>query len=284
MAKMTDKDLIMQFHEDGYLKIEDCFDPARITGLHDLALDKFTEVQAIIEEKGHKMGIGVKYCFREIVQRHKHRYEMAYGMDSEEFAIVPACDKIMDVVRGILGDDCVVINKSLVVSRPGAETQAWHSDGPHLDLSKDLPCHCLNVFVPLVDVDENNGPTEMRPGSVALTRELKKSYMRAFLTKKIRPVDAPNLEKGSVLLFDYRILHRGKANNSELLRPVLVYTFAKPYYVDNMNFPRNSVHDEPKDGEEGGGEGGRKQSVTSVFTSSEDTAAATPESATPTKG
>ena len=150
----------------------------------------------------------------------------------------------MKVVRGVLGKDCVVINKSLVVSLPGAETQAWHSDGPHLDLGKDLPCHCLNVFVPLVDVDMTNGPTEMRPGSVSLTRDLKKAYMRAFLTKKLRPVDCPTLKKGSVLMFDYRILHRGKANNSEKPRPVLVYTFAKPFYVDNMNFPHNSVFDE----------------------------------------
>jgi hypothetical protein len=30
--------------------------------------------------------------------------------------------------------------------------------------------------------------------------------------------------------FDYRVLHRGRANNSEKARPVLVYTFAKPWH------------------------------------------------------
>ena len=238
--------LAAKFHEDGYLVMKDAFQKSEVESLHGRAMGNFKEVLELIEANGHAaMGIGVKHCFKEIVQRHLNRYEMAYKMDHEDFAIVPQCDAIMKVVREILGDDCIIINRSLVVSKPGAETQAWHSDGPHLSVTRDLPCHCLNVFVPLVDVDDANGPTEMRPGSVSLTRDLKKAYMKAFLTKKLRAVDAPNLEKGSVLLFDYRILHRGKANTTPTPRPVLVYTFAKPTYIDNMNFPRNSVHDDP---------------------------------------
>ena len=256
-------DLVSQFHQDGYLKLEGCFSPEAVTALHGQAMANFHEVLGLIEKKGHTMGIGVKHCFKEIVQRHTNRFEMPYKMDLPEFAIVPSCNKIMDVVKGVLGEDCVIINKSLVVSLPGAETQAWHSDGPHLNLGKDLPCHCLNVFVPLVDVDMTNGPTEMRPGSVTLTRDLKKAYMRAFLTKKLRAVDCPTLEKGSVLMFDYRILHRGKANNSTESRPVLVYTFAKPFYIDNMNFPHKSVMDEPVPEE---GEEGRVRKPMTVFT------------------
>lgn len=245
-----------QFHEDGYLVMRGCFEDSVIEKLHAKAMGNFYECLDVIGKNGHSMGIGVKHCFKEIVQRHLNRYEMTYNMGDEEFAIVPKCEQIMGTVKAILGDDCVVINKSVVVSKPGAETQAWHSDGPHLDITKDLPCHCLNVFVPLVDVDETNGPTEMRPGSVSLTRNLKKAYMKAFLTKKLRAVDAPNLTKGDILMFDYRILHRGKANNSpDQPRPVLVYTYAKPFYIDNMNFPKNSVHEPALASQGGEGEG-----------------------------
>ena len=31
------------------------------------------------------MGIGIKHCYKEIVQRHAHRFEMAYKMDAREF-------------------------------------------------------------------------------------------------------------------------------------------------------------------------------------------------------
>ena len=163
----------------------------------------------------------------------------------------------MHAVRSILGDDCVVINRSLVLSSPGAadqvrscscgaacvcsavraasdffwgcvkhrgvanhpshthlhmplpphyysyyccyyyyyccyyyyycyrpHPQAWHSDGPHLSATADLPCHCLNVFVPLVDVTACNGPTEIRPGSVSMTRNLKVEMLKAMVGKR----------------------------------------------------------------------------------------------------
>ena len=80
-------------------------------------------------------------------------------------------------------------------SLPGANEQLWHTDGEHLFSSegdfhcwgKDggranagffdkntitdninqqiLPAHCINVFVPLVDVDATNGATEFCLGS-----------------------------------------------------------------------------------------------------------------------
>jgi len=101
----------------------------------------------------------------------------------------------------------------------------------------------------LVDVDTTNGPTEFRPGSVDMTRDLKKSFLRAFLTKKLRGIHGPTLKRGDVLLFDYRVLHRGTANRSATARPILVYTFAKSYYKDNLNFPSYSVFDPKRLGE-----------------------------------
>ena len=60
---------------------------------------------------------------------------------------------LMEVVREILGEqDVSVVNASLVISMSGSEDQAWHADGPHCSVTEHLPAHCLNVFVPLVDV------------------------------------------------------------------------------------------------------------------------------------
>ena len=80
-------------------------------------------------------------------------------------------------------------------SLPGANEQLWHTDGEHLFSSEEefqcwktdegtsnasffdrnsteanathqiLPAHCINVFVPLVDVDATNGATEFCIGS-----------------------------------------------------------------------------------------------------------------------
>jgi ectoine hydroxylase-related dioxygenase (phytanoyl-CoA dioxygenase family) len=75
-----------------------------------------------------------------------------------------------------------------------------HSDGPHMSLTSDLPCHCLNIFIPLIDIDEYNGPTEIKPGSHHYTRDLAKSMLIALIKKQIRPSIAPCLTKGSALL------------------------------------------------------------------------------------
>jgi ectoine hydroxylase-related dioxygenase (phytanoyl-CoA dioxygenase family) len=67
-------------------------------------------------------------------------------------------------------------------------------------LTEYLPCHVLNVFIPLIDITDAEGPTEFRPESQRLTLDLQKLYLRAFMTKTLRPTVKPHLKKGSALL------------------------------------------------------------------------------------
>ena len=74
---------------------------------------------------------------------------------------------VLPVVAKVLGSDYCKLWSGLVVNRPGSENQAWHTDGAPLfpDSGIDLNCHCLTVFIPLVDLDPSTGPTEFFPGS-----------------------------------------------------------------------------------------------------------------------
>jgi hypothetical protein len=152
-----------------------------------------------------------------------------------------------------------LVNFSLVISTPGSEIQSWHADGGHVSLISHEPCHVFNVFVPLVDVDLSMGPTELRPGSHYYTRDLTKMMLGAMARKELRPTITPELEQGDALVFDYRILHRGRANSTASStkqhstgaernhggkdRPILVMTFAKSWFVDVCNFPKRSIFD-----------------------------------------
>jgi ectoine hydroxylase-related dioxygenase (phytanoyl-CoA dioxygenase family) len=245
---------IQQFHEDGFIIIEDCFPLETIDKAHTMALNNFNECINHIEHNNLHFGIGIKHGFKEIVQRHPSRFEMPYKMDSEDFNFVLINHKLMKIVERILETkEYIIANRSCVNSKPGTEYQGWHTDGPHVSVTEYLKCHVFNMFIPLVDVTSDKGPTEFRPGSQRFTNNLAKGMLLAKIKKQIRPIEAPTLKRGSVLLvifkvifnfntysffnkFDYRVLHRGGANISSEHRPVLVFTFAKPWYRVGSTF------------------------------------------------
>lgn len=136
-----------------------------------------------------------------------------------------------------------LLGRSIVMSTAGAQEQQWHADGSHIDIHTHRPCHVLNVFVPLVDITLGNGPTEIRPGSHYLTRDLARMTLLAKVKKTLRSPVKPTPRAGDALIFDYRTLHRGRANVTEEPRPVLVMTFAQSWFRDLYNFPRRSLHD-----------------------------------------
>ena len=75
-----------------------------------------------------------------------------------------------------------------------------------MSMSTILPCHCLNVFIPLIDIGIENGPTEFRPGSQLLTQNFKSSFLAAFAKKSLRPIEAPLLHRGSILMVQFLLL------------------------------------------------------------------------------
>jgi hypothetical protein len=204
----------VNFVEDGFVVAHNVFPEESIDSLYCAAMLNFTEVHEIITSKKLSFGVGIKNGFKEIVQRHPMRYEMPFKMNSCIFDVVLENLFVKKLVSTILKcDDYIVANRSLVVSLPGCSDQSWHSDGPHMSATTDLPCHCLNVFVPLVDIDFTNGPTEFRPGSQFYTRDLAKYMLLAKLKKTLRPVNKSEMKKGSILLVGTRASHQALFNH-----------------------------------------------------------------------
>ena len=119
-----------------------------------------------------------------------------------------------------------------IVSLPGAPTQPSHTDG--------MGCEFVNAFLPLVDVTALNGPTEIEPGSQAQGHDPSKRLMPADPLAHLPNGIAPELAAGDLLLFQYSVIHRGCANNSEEGRPVLYFTYGAHGLVDTHNFPSDS--------------------------------------------
>ena len=113
-----------------------------------------------------------------------------------------------------------------VTSLDGAPDQHFHPDGTARGL--------VNVFVPLIDVGALNGATELRPGS-QVWEDTPWGPAQRWDERTTQSV-APALHAGELLLFDYRVLHRGRANVSGAARPVAYVLFARPGVRDKHNF------------------------------------------------
>ena len=140
-------------------------------------------------------------------------------------------------------------------------SQFWHRDGPslfedHDDRHRHHGTHCFNVFVPLVDVDQENGTTEFVPGThedkrynkVVAHILLNQSEKYAMDARTIRA----DLKAGSLIFFDVRVLHRGLSNQSTEERPMLYYTFGRDWFqeqhmfqsIESLRALGNKLHDD----------------------------------------
>ncbi|MFS8803096.1 phytanoyl-CoA dioxygenase family protein, partial [Synechococcus sp. R60.2] len=121
-----------------------------------------------------------------------------------------------------------------VVSLPGSADQQVHRDLSHLfgdeTLDAIIPCYALNLLIPLVEVNEENGMTRLWPGSHVV---FDAHYTE--LAQQMPFVDPP-LAKGSCLLFDYRLIHLGRANRSPAPRPLLYNTYSRAWFRDPINY------------------------------------------------
>ena len=324
---------------------------------------------------------------KELVRRSPGRYDLVVDLtegDVQSPSIPRSIGTVFRDLRGnapweplmrrLLGASCYLMHCGCVISLPGASTQAIHRDGKHLYLETEalrpseregeqrlerhagsesslqyprLPAHCITVFVPLVDLKGENGPTEFWPGThhtltdaptedatsvtfsdqdassedlstLGRTNELhskseietsnlndkteeisilldvddddddeeeeeeedscndksdsdrgadadsvdklddhgKKNDSRGItLTHNVSPNLAPRLSKsessgsdieawaraGDAIIFDYRILHRGLANNSTNDRPLAYFTYGRSWFRDATNYSTTSL-------------------------------------------
>ena len=101
-----------------------------------------------------------------------------------------------------------------VISEPGALAQPSHRDGPD---------GLVTVFAPLTAFVPRNGPTELSPAT----------HRGGDDSSSV----APLLQPGDVLLFDYRCLHRGLANEGDARREVAYAVYSRQGVRDIQNFP-----------------------------------------------
>lgn len=211
-----------EFLRDGWLSLNsvihlDALSPAQ-QGIHGYI--------AGIEER-NRNGLNLKVGDK----RYMESIKISPPFDDNRLFAAP---KVLQILISLLGNDLVLNSYTAVISLPGSQDQHIHSDGGHLfgaSIGASLPPHAITVAIPLVDIDELCGSTAIWEGSHVKGKSAMRDQNGGLL-----PAKAPMPKLGDVYMFDYRLKHRGMANNSGFARPILYIVFSKPWWVDPKNF------------------------------------------------
>jgi len=215
-------ELQQQFLEQGLCTLNEGLTPDQVEASHNEVLQYFDDVMFTLTQLELQEDLA-NGGFTTFKIRDAGRYDMVIpSFNTDKFSWFNKEAPWLPAVQRILGKDCVKIQHACILSLPDSARQQWHSDGNHVDDMFYLPPHCVNVFIPLVDLIAENGPTEFVPTTQldwgSTTRPL-------ILTGKA----------GQCIIFDHRIKHRGLANRTSTARPLVYITYAKPWYADLNN-------------------------------------------------
>ena len=144
---------------------------------------------------------------------------------------------VYPLIEDMLGRDLIIGSYGSVVSMSKSNNQHVHYDHPRLFLDADLeslggnlPPYAIHLFIPLVEVNENNGRTRIWPGSHHLP-----SSKKDLLIKKGKSVES-DLNVGDCLILDYRTLHAGIGNKSSQIRPLIYVIYQRAWFRDQVNY------------------------------------------------
>jgi ectoine hydroxylase-related dioxygenase (phytanoyl-CoA dioxygenase family) len=142
----------------------------------------------------------------------------------------------------LLGGDSRLSAFTIVTSFPGATMQETHRDSrplfPETRSGDQVPAYAIIVSVPLVDVDLEMGPTGFWLGS---------HLWPADRAGDLDTVTGIPSRRGDCVLYDYRTLHAGLANQSQQVRPLLYMAYTRRWFYDEVNYENRIALDMPLD-------------------------------------
>ena len=214
-----------------------------------------------LEQHGAKSATsGRSSEFRDMAVRgHRRRVEATLPL-SPTFNEIIAAPALLSIVEYIMHDpDLELDTHSYVHAEPGSPQQLWHRDVDFLHdeaaaaarngttsygSAHHTPPHGVVAVVPLVDLNTNNGATEfvigshVHPAVLGQALDLWDGEVGTAHWEGTPLLSRAKLlvPRGSVVLFDLRMTHRGGPNESESARSVMYTSYVREWFRDAVNF------------------------------------------------
>ena len=221
-------DLVQRYHKDGYVLIESFLDEKRVSKLAAHYEKNYTSLSSAELQQRHAAVGDQRYMITAAIKG---------PLNSPELY---ANETLMPVMSELLGNHFIISSFGSVIAFPGADAQSVHFDYPPLyqdeAVCAALPPHAVTLVVPLVNITPETGSTALWPGTHTRVGS------RALLEQLVQE----NSFEGSVCLYpklgdaflmDFRLIHAGTANRSEIARPILYIVYSRPWFREDMNFP-----------------------------------------------
>jgi len=235
----------------GIVLMENCIVGPALEALSKLAKSRIAWCDRGLDERGLSLTDEKDFRFREVARRGYQRGDLLFE-DPAPAEVTSAArhSPWMPVVTRLLGEpaDDLACDVSIIYSRPGSGEQEWHADGPHLgagwcagweDEDEASPAYAACVFMPLVDLNLERGFTQFWPGTHKYSSLLGFGGAAPLLGATVDAI----VKKGSAVIYDYRLMHRGMPNTSHDERPILQFVYHHRSYVETRNYGTEDLFD-----------------------------------------
>jgi ectoine hydroxylase-related dioxygenase (phytanoyl-CoA dioxygenase family) len=217
------------FLQHGVLVIKNAYNPKFIDALNTEYLTKYKEYCV---EKSFKNARMVGHRRTEVI------IDVEGLFNSERLY---ANSKLMPLLEYLLGKTLILNSLGSVASLPGSQNQHVHRDmdniyAPSINKKADYswlsqpPVYAITVAVPLIPITPLTGNTRFWPG----THHSAVSHHDPDLP----PGEDFTCDLGSCVIFDYRIIHAGMANNSDKIRPLIYNVYSRDWFRDTANYSK----------------------------------------------
>ena len=227
LGQDTQSDAVALFRENGALFLKNAFPEALIRKVAEafeqtylsLSTKELKKRDALVGDRRYMITVDIKKPFNNV------------GLYANPV--------LMPILESLLSVHLRIASFGVVVAKPDADDQPIHLDHPPLFDSNSqcdqLPPYAVTLVVPLVEITEQRGPTAIWTGTHRSPDRLRQ-LQQLMETPDYTEAQRPTTKLGDAYVMDYRVIHGGLANNSDVARPILYVVYSRPWFRDGFNF------------------------------------------------